>query len=148
MTPLERVATALQHKEGDRVAAGPLVCGASRRIYGVTYAEWAQDAELQAKSMLQAQDLIGMDGCLQLVDLSVEAADFGQEFGGMGSFRTSVLAECHVGGFLWLAGRPCRQVRQCCRLPGARMVPAFAACGNAWAGARDKPYANVYRSAT
>lgn len=79
MTPLERVATALQHKEGDRVAAGPLVCGAARRVYGVTYAEWAQDAELQAKSMLQAQDLIGMDGCLQLVDLSVEAADFGQE---------------------------------------------------------------------
>jgi len=79
MTGLERVATALQHKEGDRVAAGPLVCGAARRVYGVTYAEWAQDAELQAKSMLQAQDLIGMDGCLQLVDLSVEAADFGQE---------------------------------------------------------------------
>ena len=79
MTGLERVATALQFKEADRVPAGPLVCGAARRVYGVTYAEWAQDAELQAKSMLQAQDLIGMDGVLQLVDLSVEAADFGQE---------------------------------------------------------------------
>lgn len=79
MTPLERVATALQHKEADRVPAGPLVCGAARRVYGVTYAEWAQDGEIQAKSMIQAQELIGMDGCLQLVDLSVEAADFGQE---------------------------------------------------------------------
>lgn len=79
MNSLERVATALQHKEADRVPAGPLVCGAARRVYGVTYAEWAQDGELQAKSMLQAQELIGMDGCLQLVDLSVEAADFGQE---------------------------------------------------------------------
>jgi uroporphyrinogen decarboxylase len=79
MTPLERVATALQHKEADRVPAGPLVCGASRRVYGVTYAEWAQDGELAAKCMLQAQELIGFDGMLTLVDLSVEAADFGQE---------------------------------------------------------------------
>ena len=29
--------------------------------------------------MLQAQELIGFDGMLTLVDLSVEAADFGQE---------------------------------------------------------------------
>ena len=79
MTSLERVATALQHKEADRVPAAPLVCGASRRVYGVTYAEWAQDGELAAKCMLQAQDLIGFDGILTLVDLSVEAADLGQE---------------------------------------------------------------------
>jgi uroporphyrinogen decarboxylase len=79
MTSLERVASALQHKEADRVPAAPLVCGASRRVYGVTYAEWAQDGELAAKCMLQAQELIGFDGMLSLVDLSVEAADFGQE---------------------------------------------------------------------
>ena len=79
MTPLERVVNALQHKEADRVPAAPLVCGASRRIYGVTYAEWAQDGEIQGKSMLQAQEVIGFDGCLTLVDLSVEAADLGQE---------------------------------------------------------------------
>jgi len=79
MTSLERVAAALQHKEADRVPAAPLVCGASRRVYGVTYAEWAQDGELAAKCMLQAQELIGFDGILTLVDLSVEAADLGQE---------------------------------------------------------------------
>jgi uroporphyrinogen decarboxylase len=79
MTPLERVATALQHKEPDRVPVAPLVCGASRRVYGVTYAEWSQDGEIMGKSMLQAQELIGFDGILTLVDLSVEAADFGQE---------------------------------------------------------------------
>ena len=79
MNSLERVAAALQHKEADRVPAAPLVCGASRRVYGVTYAEWAQDGELAAKCMLQAQELIGFDGMLMLVDLSVEAADFGQE---------------------------------------------------------------------
>jgi uroporphyrinogen decarboxylase len=79
MNSLERVATALQHKEADRVPAAPLVCGASRRVYGVSYAEWAQDGEMAAKCMLQAQELIGYDGMLTLVDLSVEAADFGQE---------------------------------------------------------------------
>ena len=79
MTSLERVATALQFKEADRVPAAPLICGASRRVYGVTYAEWAQDGELAAKCMLQAQELIGFDGVLTLVDLSVEAADLGQE---------------------------------------------------------------------
>jgi len=79
MTPLERVGTVLQGGIPDRVPAAPLVCGASRRVYGVTYAEWAQDGELAAKCMLQAQELIGFDGMLTLVDLSVEAADLGQE---------------------------------------------------------------------
>ena len=79
MTPLERVGTVLQGGIPDRVPTAPLVCGASRRIYGVTYDEWSQDGELMAKSMIQAQDLIGFDGFLGLVDLSVEAADFGQK---------------------------------------------------------------------
>jgi uroporphyrinogen decarboxylase len=79
MTSLERVGAALQFKEADRVPAVPLVCGASRRVYGTTYAEWSQDGELAAKCMLQAHDLIGFDGLLTLVDLSVEAADLGQE---------------------------------------------------------------------
>ena len=79
MTGLERVVAMLQHKEADRVAAGPLVCGASRRVYGCTYAEWAQDGELAGKSMVQAAELVRPDGVLSLVDLSVEAADFGQE---------------------------------------------------------------------
>lgn len=79
MTPLERVGTVLQGGIPDRVPAAPLICGASRRVYGVTYEEWSQDGEIMAKSMLQAQDLIGFDGILGLVDLSVEAADFGQK---------------------------------------------------------------------
>jgi uroporphyrinogen decarboxylase len=79
MTPLERVGTVLQGGIPDRVPAAPLVCGAARRVYGITYEEWAQDGELMAKSMLQAQELIGFDGILGLVDLSVEAADLGQK---------------------------------------------------------------------
>ncbi len=78
MTGLERIGTVLQGGIPDRVPACPLVCGASRRVYGITYDEWSQDSELAAKSMIQAHDLIGFDGILGLVDLSVEAADFGQ----------------------------------------------------------------------
>ncbi len=78
MTSLERIGTVLQGGIPDRVPAAPLICGASRRVYGCTYAEWSQDGELMAKSMIQAHDLIGFDGILGLVDLSVEAADLGQ----------------------------------------------------------------------
>lgn len=79
MTGLERVVAALQFKEADRVPAGPLVCGAARRVLGVTYEEWAQDADVAVESMVHAEKLVGMDGVLLLVDLSIEAADFGQE---------------------------------------------------------------------
>jgi uroporphyrinogen decarboxylase len=79
LSSLERVALALQYKKGDRVPTAPLVCGASRRVLGVTYDRWAQDSEAAAASLIAAQELIGFDGFLCLVDLSVEAADFGQE---------------------------------------------------------------------
>ena len=78
MTGLERIGTVLQGGIPDRVPTCPLICGASRRVYGITYEEWNKDGELAAKSMIQAHDLIGFDGILGLVDLSVEAADFGQ----------------------------------------------------------------------
>jgi uroporphyrinogen decarboxylase len=77
MTGLERIVHALQFKEADRVPAGPLVCGAARRVLGVSYQDWAQDVDLAIESMVQAHKLIGMDGVLMLVDLSVEGADFG-----------------------------------------------------------------------
>ena len=77
MTGLERIVHALQHKEGDRVPAGPLVCGAARRVLGVTYQDWAQDSDLAVESMIQAQEAHRLDGVLMLVDLSVEGADFG-----------------------------------------------------------------------
>ncbi|HZJ02374.1 MAG TPA: uroporphyrinogen decarboxylase family protein [Thermoleophilia bacterium] len=79
MTGLERIVAAMQFKEADQVPAGPLVCAAARRVLGISYQEWAQDADLATESMVQAQKLIGMDGVLLLVDLSVEAADFGAE---------------------------------------------------------------------
>jgi len=79
VTPLERVVAALTYKNPDRVPAGPLVCGASRRVYGVTYDVWARDPVIAAKCFMAAQEMIGFDGFLTLIDLSVEPAAFGQK---------------------------------------------------------------------
>jgi len=79
LTSLERIGLALQYKKPDRVPVAPLVCGASRRVLGISYSRWAQDAKAATASLLAAQELIGFDGFLTLVDLSVEAEDFGQE---------------------------------------------------------------------
>ncbi len=79
LTSLERVGLALQYKKPDRVPAAPLVCGASSRVLGYSYARWSQDPKIATASLLAAQELIGFDGFLTLVDLSVEAEDFGQE---------------------------------------------------------------------
>jgi uroporphyrinogen decarboxylase len=79
MTGIERIGTALQLKEADRVPCAPLTCAAARRVYGVSYDKWSLKADLQTRSALEAYKLIGFDGYLTLVDLSVEAADLGQE---------------------------------------------------------------------
>jgi uroporphyrinogen decarboxylase len=79
LTSIERVVLALQYKKPDRVPAAPLVCGASCRVLGYTYDRWSQDPKIAVRSLLAAQELIGFDGFLTLVDLSVEAEDFGQE---------------------------------------------------------------------
>jgi uroporphyrinogen decarboxylase len=81
MTSLERVATTLQFKEPDRVPAAPLVCGASHRIAGVSYGEWSsgEDVDAMVRGHVDGLKLLGHDGVVALVDLSVEAYDFGQE---------------------------------------------------------------------
>jgi uroporphyrinogen decarboxylase len=79
LSSLERVVLALQYKKPDRVPSAPLVCGASSRVLGHSYDRWSQDPDVAVASLVAAQDLIGFDGFLTLVDLSVEAEDFGQE---------------------------------------------------------------------
>jgi len=79
LTSLERVVLALQYQKPDRVPCAPLVCGASCRVLGYSYDRWSQDPRIATASLLAAQELIGFDGFLTLVDLSVEAEDFGQE---------------------------------------------------------------------
>ncbi|WP_207708753.1 uroporphyrinogen decarboxylase family protein [Heliobacterium mobile] len=79
MTSLERIAAALQYQKPDRVPVAPLVCGASHRVLGTTYDKWSMDADLATRSLLAAHEIIGFDSFLTLVDLSVEAYDFGQD---------------------------------------------------------------------
>jgi uroporphyrinogen decarboxylase len=81
MTSLERVATTLQFKTPDRVPTGPLVCGAAHRFSGVSYAEWSngENVEAMVQGHVDSLKFIDHDGVVALVDLSVEAADFGQE---------------------------------------------------------------------
>ncbi len=81
MTGLARVAAACTFGEPDRVPAAPLVCGITHRVAGVTYGEWSSGDNVDAmiQGHVDALDLIGHDGIVALVDLSVEAADFGQE---------------------------------------------------------------------
>jgi len=80
MTGLERALAALTYKKPDRVPVASLVCGASRRVLGVTYDKWSRDAELIAQSMLQTHQIMNneFDIFVMLVDLSVEAETFGQ----------------------------------------------------------------------
>ena len=78
MTSLERVSLILQHKEADRVPVYPLINSISRNYTGIDYARWCQDTELCAESIIKATEDIDVDVVCSLVDLSVEAADFGQ----------------------------------------------------------------------
>ncbi|SHJ26829.1 uroporphyrinogen decarboxylase family protein [Desulfofundulus thermosubterraneus] len=78
MTSVERVVAALNYQKPDRVPVAPLLCGAARRVNGVTYPKWATDAEACAEAYIQSVDLFDYDVIVGLVDLSVESADWGQ----------------------------------------------------------------------
>jgi uroporphyrinogen decarboxylase len=79
MTGLERVVESLQHKEADRVPTCALFCGACHRVYGCGFDEFSQDGEIAGKAFVQSTEVIGHDGNVLLMDLTVEAHDFGQE---------------------------------------------------------------------
>jgi uroporphyrinogen decarboxylase len=68
----------LRHREPDHVPCCPIVCGAGRRLIGKTYAEFSTDPAVAAESFLAGFNLIGGDCIVAMVDLSMEAADFGQ----------------------------------------------------------------------
>ena len=78
LSNLERVLATIQHKEPDRVPVTPLVCAGGRQISGIGYPDFALDADKAAGAFLDGFDFIGGDLVILLLDLSVEAADFGQ----------------------------------------------------------------------
>ncbi len=79
LSSLERVLTAFRHKEPDRVPVTPVLCSGARKITGISFPEFALDAEKAAEAYVAGLDLVGGDVLVLLLDLSVEAADFGQK---------------------------------------------------------------------
>ena len=82
LTPLsniERVVTALRHKEPDHIPCCPLVISASRRLVGASFPEFAQNPRIAADALLAGLEFAGGEIVVPMLDLSVEAADFGQK---------------------------------------------------------------------
>ena len=79
MTSLERVTAVLNHQEPDRVPVYPLINSISRNYTGIDYAEWSLNEEKCAESIIKATDELDVDVICSLVDLSVEAADWGMK---------------------------------------------------------------------
>lgn len=79
MNSLERVSLTLNHQEPDRVPVYPLINSVSMQTLGINYEEWSRDVDKCAESIIRATDEIGVDAICTLIDLSVEAADWGQK---------------------------------------------------------------------
>lgn len=79
MNSMERVVTALQHKEPDRVPVYPIISGASRRLIGASYKDWSNDADICAEALLKAKEEFDLDCIVTLIDLSIECDAWGQE---------------------------------------------------------------------
>ena len=78
MKPIDRVTLTLQHKEADRVPVYPLLCGVSRKLVNAPYPVWSTDMDVCAEAYEKVTDAFDLDIICTLIDLSVEAADFGQ----------------------------------------------------------------------
>lgn len=79
LSPLERVITSIHHKEPDRVPVAPITNAAARRIMGVSFPDYSRSAEKAANVYSASVEFLGAELIVLLLDLSVEAADFGQE---------------------------------------------------------------------
>ena len=79
LLPLERVLCTVFHREPDRVPVTHFLLGAARRLTGISYEDFSRDPEMAADAYLAANQLIGGDVLYNVIDLSVEAADFGQQ---------------------------------------------------------------------
>jgi len=79
LTNIERLITTLGHKEPDHVPCYPMMFGASRRLIGVSYKDFALKPEAAAEALLAGFEFIGGEAIGTALDLSIEAADFGQK---------------------------------------------------------------------
>lgn len=79
MTSIERVVKTLKGEPVDHLPVYPLINSVSRKAIGISYEEWTKDYKKCAEAIIKTTDELGVDVICTLVDLSVEAADFGQE---------------------------------------------------------------------
>ena len=89
LTSVERTFSALYHHEPDHVPVTPLLCSAARQIQGISFPDLSLDGEKAAEVFYSGWDFVGGDLIVLMLDLSVEAADFGQamEYPGMTTAR-------------------------------------------------------------
>lgn len=79
LSSVERTFSALFHKEPDHVPVTPLVCSAGRQIKGINFQDLSLNGEIAADVFYSGFEFIGGDLIVLMLDLSVEAADFGQK---------------------------------------------------------------------
>ena len=79
MNSMERVLTALSHKEPDHVPVYPILSGVTRHLVGADYKTWSTDAEVCAAAFVKAAEDFDIDCLVTLVDLSIECDAWGQE---------------------------------------------------------------------
>lgn len=78
LTSVERAFSALFHREPDHVPVTPLLCSGARQIRGISFPDLSLDVEKAADVFYSGWDFVGGDLIVLMLDLSVEAADFGQ----------------------------------------------------------------------
>ena len=79
MTHMERVLTAMSHKEPDYIPVYPILSGVSRNLVGATYEDWSNDADICARSLIKSAEDYDLDCICTLIDLSVECDAWGQK---------------------------------------------------------------------
>jgi len=78
LTSIERAFAALFHKQPDHVPVTPLVCSAARQIKNIAFKDLSLSGDMAAEVFYAGYEFIGGDMVVLMLDLSVEAADFGQ----------------------------------------------------------------------
>lgn len=79
LTGIERIITTIRHKEPDHAPCCPLVIGASRRLVGASFPDFALKPDIAADALMAGFEFLGGEIIIPMLDLSVEAADFGQK---------------------------------------------------------------------
>ena len=79
LTSMERVLLTIEGKDTDRVPVCSISAGCTRLTTGISFKKFSTNAELAARALLTTNKLISDDIIFSFIDLSVEAADFGQE---------------------------------------------------------------------